>query len=138
MAKWVSGPAELSERHQALVLLPVIATLCTFGAKVPMLSAVWYEWHDGGVNCSVPPDGVIARNVTREPVAGLLVAGDSRPYCGIEYRGSVAVHDDYLPVLTRLAKRYLGPQDGERYLIGHPPNVILRLERGRFRLWDDA
>lgn len=138
MAKWVSGPAELSMRHRALVELPLIATLCTQGHDGAMLSAVWYEWLRGGISCTVPPDGVIERNVRRKSWAALLVAGTDRPYCGVEYRGEVTVSDDYLPVLTRLATRYLGPQAAVEYLDGHPPNLHLRMERGRFRLWDDA
>jgi hypothetical protein len=138
MASWLSGPAELPMRHRALVELPIIATLCTQGRDGPMLSAVWYEWEQGGVSCSVPPDGVLIRNVRREPRVALLVAGADRPYCGIEYRGEVTVGDDYLPVLTRLATRYLGPSAGAEYLVGHPANLHLRMEHGRFRLWDDA
>lgn len=136
--KWVAGPCELPARHRALVNLPIIATLCTLGRDAPMLSAVWYEWAEGGISCTVPPDGVIARNVTLRASVGLLIAGDSRPYCGIEYRGDVTVSDDYLPTLTRLARRYLGSRDGERYLVGHPANLLLRMEAGRFRMWDDA
>jgi hypothetical protein len=138
MATWVRGPAELPPRHRALVELPLIATLCTLGRDGPMLSAVWYEWADGGMSCSVPPDGVIERNVRRNPWAALLVAGTDRPYCGIEYRGEVATRDDYLPVLTRLAIRYLGVLAGAEYLVGHPANLHLRMQHGRFRLWDDA
>jgi hypothetical protein len=138
MATWVRGPAELPLRHRALVERPIIATLCTLGREGPMLSAVWYEWADGGMSCSVPPDGVIERNVRRNSWAALLIAGADRPYCGIEYRGEVTIGDDYLPVLTRLATRYLGvPADAE-YLDGHPANLHLRMEQGRFRLWDDA
>jgi hypothetical protein len=138
MASWVSGPVELPVRHRALVELPLIATLCTQGRDGPMLSAVWYEWAGGGVSCTIPPDGVIARNLSRQPRAALLVAGADRPYCGIEYRGEVTVSDDYLPVLTTLATRYLGPGPGAQYLRGHPANLHVRMEHGRFRLWDDA
>lgn len=138
MVTWVPGPAELPLRHRALVELPIIATLCTLGRDGPMLSAVWYEWADGGVSCSVPPDGVIERNVRRHPWAALLIAGTDRPYCGIEYRGEVTTRDDYLPVLTRLAIRYLGVLAGAEYLLGHPVNLHLRMLQGRFRLWDDA
>jgi len=138
MPKWVTGPCSLPVRHQSLVDVPLIATLCTLGRDAPMLSAVWYEWINGGINCAVPPDGVIARNLARRPWVGLMVAGTSPPYCGVEYRGEVVVTDDYLPVLSRLARRYLGSREGERYMVGHPPNLHLRLEVGRFRMWDDA
>jgi hypothetical protein len=134
----VKGPTELPERHRALVSLPIIATLCTIGRDSPILSAVWYEWADGGINICVPPGGVIARNVTRRPWVGLLVAGTDRPYCGIEYRGDVTVHQEYLPALSRLATRYLGVRAGAEYLVGHPASLVLRMESGRFRLWDDA
>jgi hypothetical protein len=103
-----------------------------------MLSAIWYEWADGGINCTVPPDGVLARNVNRRPWVGLLVAGAARPYCGLEYRGEVTIRHEYLPVLSRLATRYLGARAGADYLVGHPSNLLLRMESGRFRLWDDA
>jgi hypothetical protein len=138
MATWVRGLSELPLRYRGLVELPIIATLCTLGRDGPMLSAVWYEWEDGGMSCSVPPDGVIGRNLRRNPWAALLVAGTDRPYCGIEYRGEVTTRDDYLPVLTRLAIRYLGVPEGAEYLVGHPANIHLRMETGRFRLWDDA
>lgn len=138
MVTWVAGPAELPPRHRALVELPIIATLCTHGRHSPALSAVWYEWVDGGINCTIPPDGFIARNVRRRRWVGLLVAGTARPYCGIEYRGDATVGGGYLPVLSRLATRYLGARAGEKYLVGHPSNLVLRMELGRFRLWDDA
>ena len=138
MPKWVAGPCSLLPRHQDLVELPIIATLCTVGSSGPFLSAVWYEWAEGGISCTVPPDGVIARNVARRPEVAVLVAGAAPPYCGIEYRGAAAVSTDYLPVLTRLARRYLGLEAGAAYMVGHPPNLLLRMESGRFRLWDDA
>lgn len=81
---------------------------------------------------------MIARNVARNPSVAILVAGLDRPYCGIEYRGDATLGDGYMPVLTRLATRYLGARDGAAYLIGHPANLHLRMEQGRFRLWDDA
>src|ERR1700694_4674852 len=97
MATWVSGPAELPVRHRDLVELPIIATLCTQGRDGPMLSAVCDEWARGGMSCSIPPDGVIARNLRRQPQVALLVAGADRPYCGIEYRGQATVREDSPP-----------------------------------------
>ena len=138
MVTWVEAPAELPVRHRALVKLPIIATLLTQGRDGPMLAAVWYEWARGGISCSIPPDGVLARNVRRNPRVALLIAGADRPYCGIEYRGEARLDDDYVPVLRRLARRYLGEGADAEYLVGHPPNRHLRMEHGRFRLWDDA
>jgi hypothetical protein len=138
VAKWLSGPIDLPARHMALVERPILATLCTQGRDHPMLAAVWYEWSQGGISCSIPPDGVLARNLKRNSWAAILVAGEDRPYYGIEYRGEATLSDNYLPTLTRLATRYLGSRASANYLVGHPPNLLLRLVSGRFRVWDDA
>ena len=81
-----------------------------------MLSPVWFEWRDGGINIWVPtPEGGKVAHVQRDPRVTVVVANHEWPYKGFEIRGEATVSgDDFYGVLRRTALRYDGPEAAER------------------------
>ncbi len=118
---------------------PLIAVLATRRKDdTVMLSPVWFEWHDGGINIWVPtPEGGKAAHVRRDPRVTVVVANSEWPYKGFELRGEATVSGDgFYDVLRRTALRYDGPDAAERMVGSYAPGVVIRVEPGVVRAWD--
>ncbi len=120
---------------------PLIAVLATRRADDSvMLSPVWFEWHEGGINVWVPtPEGGKVGHVQRDPRATVVVSNTTWPYKGFELRGDATVSlepDDFYGALRRTALRYSGPEAAERMVASYPPGAVIRLEPGTIRAWD--
>jgi PPOX class probable F420-dependent enzyme len=120
---------------------PLIAVLATRRADDSvMLSPVWFEWHEGGINVWVPtPEGGKVGHVQRDPRATVVVSNTTWPYKGFELRGEATVSlepDDFYGALRRTALRYSGPEAAERMVASYPPGAVIRLEPGTIRAWD--
>ena len=120
---------------------PLIAVLATRRTDDSiMLSPVWFEWHEGGINVWVPtPEGGKVGHVQRDPRVTVVVANHEWPYKGFELRGEATVStvpDDFYGVLRRTALRYDGPEAAERMVSSYAPGVVIRVEPGVIRAWD--
>ncbi len=118
---------------------PVIAVLATRRADDSvMLSPVWFEWHEGGINIWVPtPEGGKVGHIRRDPRVTVVVANQTWPYKGFELRGEATVSPDgFYDVLRRTALRYDGPEAADRMVANYAPGVVIRAEPGVIRAWD--
>jgi PPOX class probable F420-dependent enzyme len=120
---------------------PLIAVLATRRADdTIMLSPVWFEWFDGGINVWVPtPEGGKVAHVRRDPRVTVVVANHTWPYKGFEIRGDATIStepDDFYDVLRRTAMRYDGPEAAERMVGSYAPGAVIRVEPGAVRAWD--
>jgi PPOX class probable F420-dependent enzyme len=129
------GPNDLGD----LLEQPIIAVLATRRADDSvMLSPVWFEWRDGGINIWVPnPEGGKVGHVRRDPRVSVVVANQTWPYKGFELRGIATISDtDFYGVLGRTALRYDGPEASARMVASYAPGVVIRVEPGVIRGWD--
>jgi PPOX class probable F420-dependent enzyme len=120
---------------------PLIAVLATRRADDSvMLSPVWFEWHEGGINVWVPtPEGGKVGHVQRDPRVTVVVSNTTWPYKGFELRGEATVSlepDDFYGALRRTALRYSGPEAAERMVASYAPGAVIRVEPGKIRAWD--
>ena len=120
---------------------PLVAVLATRRKDDSvMLSPVWFEWRDAGINIWVPSgDGGKAAHVRRDPRVSVVVYNQDWPYKGFEIRGEATIvtdADTFYGVLGRTAMRYDGPEAAERMVAGYPPGVVIRVEAGQIRGWD--
>jgi len=72
---------------------PLIAVLATRRADDSiMLSPVWFEWYQGGIDIWVPTiEGGKVAHVQRDPRVTVVVANSEWPYKGFELRGEATV-----------------------------------------------
>jgi PPOX class probable F420-dependent enzyme len=122
---------------------PLIAVLATRRADDSiMLSPVWFEWFEGGINVWVPtPEGGKVGHVQRDPRATVVVSNTTWPYKGFELRGEATVSlepDDFYAVLHRTGVRYSGQEAADRMVASYSPGAVIRLEPGSIRAWDYA
>jgi PPOX class probable F420-dependent enzyme len=120
---------------------PLIAVLATRRADDSiMLSPVWFEWYEGGINIWVPtPTGGKVGHVQRDPRVTVVVSTSDWPYKGFELRGEATVSTepgDFYGALRRTALRYSGPEAAERMVSSYAPGAVIRLEPGAIRGWD--
>ena len=129
-------PDELGD----LLELPLVAVLATYRRDgTVLLSPVWHEWSDNGFTVMTGSGDVKARHVRRDPRASIVVYDDAPPYRGIELRATARLSAlDDPSVVRRIAARYLGRDEGERYAENGFDDVLIRLEPGELRAWDFA
>ena len=124
-----------------LLKLPILATLATHRKDGSiLLSPVWHEWTDGGFSISIWAQDVKAKNLARDPRATILVAENDFPYRGIEISGAATVVavPDLMPLVRRLAQRYMGEAAGLAYAETYAEEALelVRLTPGAVRAWD--
>lgn len=122
---------------------PLIAVLATRRADDSiMLSPVWFEWYEGGIDIWVPTiEGGKVGHIRRDPRVTVVVADSTWPYKGFELRGEATVStkpEDFYAVVGRTALRYSGPEAAERMVADYAPGAVIRIEPGTIRAWDYA
>lgn len=126
-----------------LVDRPIVSTLATYRRDgTVLLSPVWHEWRDGGLNICALQDDVKVRHMRRDSRASVVIYDQQPPYRGLELRGSPRLSTDgttYAAVIRRIAVRYLGEAEGAAYAdTAGERGVVIRLEPGELRTWDFA
>jgi PPOX class probable F420-dependent enzyme len=129
-------PEELGD----LLEQPRVAVLATYRRDgTVLLSPVWHEWRDHGFNVVTASRDVKAGHLRRDPRASIVVYEDDLPNRGLELRTRVRLIPlEDRTVLRRIARRYLGPELGERYAETAEDDLVVRLEPGELRAWDFA
>jgi PPOX class probable F420-dependent enzyme len=130
------------EEVDAFLNEPLLATLATNRKDGSvLLSPVWHEWSKGGFSVVLGADDVKTRHLRRDPRATLVVAQQGPPYAGAEVRTEASFADiDGHELILRMAVRYLGESFGKAYAdsTAGSPQVVVRFEPGRLRIWDFA
>jgi PPOX class probable F420-dependent enzyme len=123
-----------------LLELPVLAVLATYRRDgTVLLSPVWHEWRDNGFNVVTGSREGKAGHLRRDPRASIVVCEDGPPHRGLELRATarLSMLEDQT-IVRRIATRYLGPDEGERYGEVGVDDLLIRLEPGELRAWDFA
>ena len=124
-----------------LLELPILATLAAHREDGSiLLSPVWHEWAGGGFSISIWAQDIKAKNLARDPRATIIVAENELPYRGIEVSGKATVEalPDLMPLVRRLAQRYIGKEAGLAYAetFADVALELIRLTPGTVRAWD--
>jgi len=119
---------------------PIVAVLATYRKSGDvMLSPVWFEWRDGGVNIwtSGVADGKV-RHLERDPRASVVIAEQVMPLRGLELAGRATLSmDGFYDVVRRTTIRYEGPDGADAFAASFPePSPVIRLVPDRIRAWD--
>ena len=122
---------------------PLIAVLATRRRDDSiMLSPVWFEWREGGMNIWVPTEsGGKVAHIRRDPRVSVVVSTSVWPYRGLELRGLASVSTDpdvFYGAVHRTAVRYEGIEEADRMVRTMPPGATLRNEPGVVRAGDYA
>lgn len=128
------GPDDLREVLDA----PLIGVLATRRPDDSiMLSPVWWEWREGGVNIWVDAESDRKiKQLRRDPRATFVVATQTWPYKGFEVRGEATISgDDFYGVLRRTAEHFQGPDEADKMVSTYPPGLVVRLVPGITRGW---
>jgi PPOX class probable F420-dependent enzyme len=123
-----------------LLELPLLAVLATYRRDgTVLLSPVWHEWRDNGFSVVTGSRDGKARHLQQDPRASIVVCEDPPPNRGLELRANarLSVLEDR-SIVRRIATRYLGPDEGERYAEISGDDLLIRLEPGELRGWDFA
>ena len=123
-----------------LLELPILAVLATYRRDgTVLLSPVWHEWRDNGFNIVTGTRDGKAGHLRRDPRASIVVREDGppqpRPRASGETRLSML---EDRSIVRRIATRYLGREEGERYAETSADDLLIRLEPGELRAWDFA
>jgi PPOX class probable F420-dependent enzyme len=126
-----------------LLNLPILAVLAMHRADgTILLTPLWHEWRDGGLNFWVSPDAPgKVRLIERDPRVTAVVAEDAAPNRAIEVRGVAAVSHgpEFRELIRRTARRYIGPDGADAFADEMPAEgYVIRLEPLEVRAWDYA
>jgi len=119
---------------------PIVAVLATYRSSGDvMLSPVWFEWRDGGINIWTGgvSDGKV-RHLQRDARASVVIAEQIMPLRGLELAGRATLSTDgFHDVVRRTVIRYEGPDGAEQFVASFPePRPVIRLVPDRIRAWD--
>jgi PPOX class probable F420-dependent enzyme len=127
-------PGELGD----LLDLPLLAVLATYRRDgTVLLSPVWHEWLDDGFNVVTISTDVKAGHLRRDPRASIVVCEHRPPYRALELRATARLTAlDDRSIVRRIAARYLGGDEADRYAATGGDDLLVRLEPGELRAWD--
>jgi PPOX class probable F420-dependent enzyme len=113
---------------------PRIATLGSAGPHGPHLAPIWFEYLDGEFLFITPAASQKARNLERDPRAGISVEA-REPTRAVMANGRAVVEPLTDPaVLERMAVRYFGAERGRAYAAEAPNHarVLIRVRPTRW------
>ena len=124
----------VEEREQFLAGLHVgVLSVASGGeSRGPIAVPVWYDYQPGG------PVGVITGRRSRKGLAivaagrmSLCAQDENPPYRYVSVEGPVVIAELDLDERLAMARRYLGPEGGDRYVASNPDpageNVMIRM-----------
>ena len=117
---------------------PILAMLATRRKDGRILiSPVWHEWVDGGFLITTWANDIKSKNLKADPRTTVMVAEQEPPYRSIELSGEAVVTplDDHMPMMSRLAARYVGDASyAEKFR--EDKIELIELKPGVIRAWD--
>ncbi|MGR8947761.1 MAG: TIGR03618 family F420-dependent PPOX class oxidoreductase [Gammaproteobacteria bacterium] len=124
-----------------LLELPILAILATHRKDGRILmSPVWHEWDKEGFLITTWANDVKSKNIKNDPRVTVLVTEQVPPYRSIEVSAEAIVEPlpDHMPIMRRLASRYIGPDEGPEYAETFRDDQIelVRVTPGVIRAWD--
>ena len=135
---------EIDPQARELLSRPIVGNLGYYGLDgYPRVLPVWFTLAGGEIQVASPPDQYKIRALRADPRATLAVSTPSAPYHAASATGRVTIQrldeDERIPFVRDVAYRYLGAEEGERYISkwmrgGHPgPGDLIRLKFERVR-----
>ena len=124
---------------ESLLDAPSPAVLTTYRRDGRALaSPVWYRYHDGALEVVIAEDDVKLRHLARRPECSLVVFEAVPPFRGVRVEGEPTLQaGDVRAVREEIAGRYLGPEQGRRFVEQRRiPGVLLRLAVAEPHTWD--
>jgi len=125
-----------AEREEFLAGVHVgVLSVASADGEGPLAIPVWYTYRPGGtVNVST---GRATRKARAIEAAGRfsLCAQDERPpYKYVTVEGPAVIEEGNAPERLELARRYLGPEDGDAFIAANPgsADVIIRMTPERW------
>ena len=120
---------------------PILAVLATHRKDGRILmSPVWHEWSDGEFLITTWANDIKSKNIANDPRVTVLVAENGPPHRGIEVSGEATIEPlpDHMPMIVRLAGRYLGTEEGPAYAetFRNDALELIRIRPGHVRAWD--
>ena len=132
------------EELERFLRLPLVASLgCVDESGAPYVVPTWFEY-DGESFWLVPrAKSRWARYLQRDPRVCLSIDQRSGPSARAQVFGRAEIVEEpnvggaWVPVATRMAERYLGAEDGPKYLVPtlDRPRWLIRVRRGRITTW---
>jgi PPOX class probable F420-dependent enzyme len=114
---------------------PRIATLGSIGPHGPHLAPIWFEYTDGEFLFITPAASQKARNLDRDPRAGISVEA-REPTRAVMANGRALIEPlTDLSVLARMAARYYGSTERGQQYADEAPNHDRILIRVRPEHW---
>lgn len=124
---------------ESLLDAPAPATLSVHRADGSILtSPVWFHAHDGWIDVVVAEDDAKLKRLRANPRCVLLVFETAVPFRGLRVEAEAVVSADGVrDARLAIARRYLGPDVGRRYVEQRKKHgVIVRLPLAEARTWD--
>jgi len=120
-------------REQFLAGLHVgVLSVAAGGDRAPLAVPVWYDYHPGGLVTVIT--GRSSRKGLAIAAAGrmsLCAQDENLPYRYVSVEGPVVIEELDLDERLAMARRYLGPDGGDRYVADNPDpdgeNVMIRM-----------
>jgi PPOX class probable F420-dependent enzyme len=120
----------MDPRAAELLVRPIVAQLGFLGLDgYPHVLPVWFEYRGGELLIASPPAAYKGRALAKDGRAALSVSTGERPYHIVSVVGDATVEvlpePERIEFVTAIAARYLGADDGRRYVEawirgGHP------------------
>lgn len=133
------------EQLEAFLRQPEIAVLATVGAgERPHAVPVWFLWDDGVAYFTTARRSKKWRNIEHNARVVLCINGMTPPHPAAVIEGTAAEADTpYGSLALRIAQRYLGEREGQRWIDGLGPNdsslsVAVRITPERVLSWGSS
>jgi nitroimidazol reductase NimA-like FMN-containing flavoprotein (pyridoxamine 5'-phosphate oxidase superfamily) len=128
----------VEERERFLAGLHVgVLSVAVTGSRGPVTVPVWYDYQPGGQVSVIT--GRSSRKGLALAAAGrmsLCAQDENPPYRYVSVEGPVAIDELDLGERLAMARRYLGPDGGDRYVASNPDpageNVMIRMTPERW------
>ncbi len=132
----MSFAMSVAEREQFLAGLHVgvlsVAESRQGEERAPLAAPVWYDYQPGGLVSVITARG--SRKGAALAAAGrmsLCAQDENPPYRYVTVEGPVEIEELDLDERLAMARRYLGPEGGDRYVASNPDaagdNVMIRM-----------